>query len=452
LSANASNVSVASFASISARNWMARLVIAVVIGVVVGAILFGLLFKAWSTDTTAVSFIRLSQPVDLTAIAGGASQTTPDTSGNAEKYVAGEVAYLTGDGFGQAVARKLGKSQPPTLKVVQDGSSAVVTLSSTADSGDEAVRTLQAAIDVYGQQLAQRADQQLRAILPALAQWEQSAAESGNAPRAQDIQAMRQGVQLQAAQPNAITVLQPPTVANGSGHRFALGAALGALFGGALGVLGVTARRRRSGHLSSPADIAGAIDGVLVPAVDLRLPPPHLWREEHCALARTLYAQCPSSGPQRIMVVIGASRSSGAGAVASLLSFAAGENGTVAAFALNHGPIPPLPAPDHETTLVIDAGALGDSRLTPEAIGLATDIVIVARLDVDTLAHTLAVCSAISSSEAPKLAAFTYSSWWGFSSGDSRKPTASDEEVPTAEPDGYASAHTRVGDSAGPVG
>ena len=396
----------------ASRAWIARLIAGAIIGICVGAILGGLIFHTLSSDATATSFIRITQPVDLAAIAAGATQSTPDTNSNTENYVSGEVAYLSGHGFAQAVGNKLGKSDPADLKVAQDGHSSVVTISSTSATGDDAVKTVQAAIDVYRQQVAQRTDQQMRSILPALAQWEQVASDANNGARVQDVQNLRANIQLRAAQSSAIAVLQPPTTNDPSDHPWLIGVLFGGLVGGSLLVLGLMAYRKRSGRLTSATDISDAVDGVIVPPVDLRQPRRRSLCDKRTLLARTLYAQCPGAGPSRIIVLIGASPSSASAVVASLIKFAAAENGRVTSAKLTDGPIPSLPPADQETTLIIDVGAIGESKLTAEAIGVATDLIMVARFGADTVGQALAVRSATASSEAPLMAVFTYRPWW----------------------------------------
>ncbi len=184
---------------VETRNWLTQLLAGALVGLCVGAALGGVLFSAMAADTTATALVRIVEPPDLVAIAGGASQTT-SSSGQHGRYVAGEVAYLSGDGFGQAVAAKLGKAKPPKLKVVQDGQSSVVSVSNTAPSRDDAIRAVQMTIDLYGQQLAERTDQQLQIILPALGQWQQTADGPGGAA----IQALRDRIRLQAAQSSKV--------------------------------------------------------------------------------------------------------------------------------------------------------------------------------------------------------------------------------------------------------
>ena len=200
MSANATEASAESFTTIAAfdaRAWFLRLAAVAAVGICIGAIIGGALFQVLSSATTATAFIRITQPPDLVAIAGGAGQTTPNTMDNNERYVAGEVSYLSGQGFAQSVGQKLGKPGPAEFKVIQDGRSSVVAISSTSNSASDALRIVQTAIDLYGQQLAQRTDHQMQVILPALAQWEQNADDAPNGPNAQGIRQLRDHVLLQ---------------------------------------------------------------------------------------------------------------------------------------------------------------------------------------------------------------------------------------------------------------
>ena len=154
------------------------------------------------------AFLRLQNPVDLTAIAGGASQTTPDNQDNTSKFATGEIAYLSGDGFAQAVARKMAEDEPAVLNVAQASESSVITMSSSGRSADEAIRTVQTAIDLYSDELARRVDVQLRTLLSTLSEWQQR--DTGDATRMQDLQRLRESVQLQAAEASTLSVVQPP--------------------------------------------------------------------------------------------------------------------------------------------------------------------------------------------------------------------------------------------------
>jgi len=381
------------------RAWRARLIAGALLGLFLGAALGGLTFGFLSTDSTATAFIRINPPVDFSAVAGGADQATPVPQDMSENYVAGEVSYLSGEGFAQAVGRKLALSEPASIVVAQAGGSSAVTISNSSPSADEARRTVQTAIDIYGQQLAQRVDQQLRTILPALDQWQQADAADGE--RIARVIALREAIVLQAAQASVVAVLQPPTVSDPRLSRWLIGVLLGGLLGAALVVLVVMRRARRSGQPMLVTQSAAATDGVLVPAVNIRAPS----STERSALARTLYTQCVPAKPNRVIVVLGATEDSGTSIIARMLEFAAGEQETV----------PSGAAADQHATQIIEAGAIGASASAHHAINMATTIVVVVRIDHDTAAQALTTCSACSAAStggAPVLAVFTYRPWW----------------------------------------
>ncbi|MCV7370640.1 hypothetical protein [Mycolicibacterium duvalii] len=411
MSASAGGASEASLSTISAletREWRARLFLAAAVGILVGALLGALIFSASTSDTTATSYLRLTQQADLVAVAGGASQTTPTTQEIQEGYVAGEVAFLSGEGFAQAVGDKLGKSEPATFEVTQNGNTAVVSISSTAPSASEAIRTVGTAVDLYRQHLAQRADEQLRAVLPVLAQWTR---DEPGVERREQLRWLRERLELQANPSSMLSVLQPPTANDPSTNQWLVGAVLGALFLGSLFPSILMRRRRRAGRLSSDPEIVDAIDAVLVPAVPLRQPPRHSWGRPQATLARTLWAQLPASAAApRVVVVLGASESSGSATVAALLGFAAAEEGPARTITLAELDGDELTLPNHGATAVIDVGVLGESRLVSQAIASATDLLVAARLGVDTVAQTLAVRSA--AENATLVAVFTHRPWW----------------------------------------
>jgi hypothetical protein len=407
LSVNVSRVpaaATATIASLEARLLLTRLVIGAIIGLCAGALIGGLAFGALGSDSTATAFLRLQSPVDLTALAGGASQTTPDDQDNTSKFVTGEIAFLSGEGFAQAVARKMAEDEPAILNVAQASESSVITISCSGRSADEATRTVQTAIDLYGQELEQRVDVQLRTLLPTLSEWQQR--DAADPTRMQDLQRLRESVELQAAEASTLSVVQPPILNHPSSQQWVIGVFLGALVGGACVVMVLLAARRRSGRGSLVKVLSESVDGVLLPAVDLEVPTRDAWTDEQARLARTLYAQCPSAGPHSVILVLGASSSSGTSVVASLLEMAAAETQPAAAASPASGQHSAQTTADPPTTRIVAGGAVGDSTLTP--IGAATAIVLVARIEADTVAQALALRSAAASSPAPVVAVFTY--------------------------------------------
>jgi hypothetical protein len=397
---------IATMTSLETRFAMTKLLLAAIIGACVGALIGGLAFGTLSSDTTATAFLRLHNPADLTAIAGGASQITPDNQSNTTTFVAGEIAYLSGEGFAAAVARKMAMDDPAELNIAQASESSIVTISHSSGSRDDAIRTVQTAIDLYGDELEQRVDEQMRMILPRLEQWQQRNA--ADPTRTLELRRVRESIELQAAEASDLLVVQPPIPNEPSSAQWVIGVFLGALLGSSSVMAVLLARRRRSGRGSLVKTVTDGVDGVLLPAVDLDLPFDGDWADDHRRLARTLYAQCPSPGPSRVVLVIGASESSGASVVASLLEFAAAENQPLADATTPLGQHSRPGSEPSPTTRVVLGGAVGDSTLSPDVIGSATDIVLVARLDADTVPAALALRSATASSSAPVVAVFTY--------------------------------------------
>lgn len=406
--------------------WRARLAVGVALGALVGAIVGAVIFAALGTVSTATSLVRLTPPAELTAMATGAQRVTPDTEAYVTQYVAGEVAYLSGNGFTRDVAESLGRAEPAQVDVLQEIGSSVVAFSGKADSDADAIRLVQAAIDVYDAQLEERSKRQLKTILPALDGWEVAARAADDVPRVRQVQELRESIGLQAGTPASVTVLQAPAVDPTSGNRWLLGAVLGALLGGALVPLRQIARRRKSGYVTSANDISDKVDGVIVPAVDLRQAGSGTGSNTSDTLARTLYAQCSSPGLARTIVLIGASTSSGTSVIASLFEKAAAEAGPVKAIRLEDEPAPPFRSADDDATLVIDAGAIGDSWLMEEAVRQATDLIVVVRLGADTVQQVFTVRSATTASEAPLAALMTFRSRHGFSLAEGTDGSTSD--------------------------
>lgn len=380
MSANASTVPASALALIAAqesRLVRTTLLVYGVIGLCLGALIGGLAFAAMPTDTTATAFLRLRNPADLAAIAAGASQMTPDNQSNTGNFVAGEIAYLSGDGFAQAVGNKLALDEPPELNIAQANESTVVTISASSSDRDDAIREVQTAIDLYREQLAQRVDAQIRRILPTLTEWQQR--DVTDPTRMQELQRVRESVELQGAQSSDLLVMQPPTPNHPTSQQWLMGALLGALVGGAGAVAVPLLRRRRTGRAAMVQTLTDSVDAVAVPPVDLSSSD----AASDPALARTLAAQLGPAAGDRMILVAGASADSGTEAVTSLLASAVDGD-------------------------VVDGGAVGYPTLTADLVASATDIVAVARLDHDTAADVVALRSAVTSDAARVIAVLTY--------------------------------------------
>jgi len=394
LAASASRVpatAIEQVSSLERRLLLTKLVLGALVGLCIGALAGGLAFAGVHRNATATAFLRLQNPADLTAVAGGASQITPDTQDGTTQFVAGEVTYLSGDGFALLVARKMAKNDPVELKVLQASESAVVTISCSSTSGDEARRTVQTAIDLYGQQLQQRVDRQVRTIMPRLSEWQ---AQSASDPaRAQTIQRLRDSIQLQADMARKLVVMQSPTLDDPGVDAWVVGMIVGGLVGGSSALAWLCVRWRRSGLGAVARSLADGADRILLPAVDLDMPPRDEWSTEQFGLASTLYAICRSGTTSRVILVVGASASSGASVVSSLLELAVEQS-------------PSQPA---VTTRVVDGGAIGDGGVPLDLIESATSVVLVGRLALDDSAKIeRALAMADGARDVPLTAVFTY--------------------------------------------
>ena len=329
----------------------------------VGAVVLGGL----GADVTARTFVRVVKPHDLAAIAVGARFYTPDLGANVPDYAAGEAAYLGGPGFAFEVRNRLGRPGPVDFSVGHDSGSPLISLSSSAASEAEALKTVRAALDVYRRHLRWQSTTELAGI------------EAGDA-----FQDRRDQVRLLAAQGEAVEVVQAPFIESTEGQPRAVGLMLGAVIGGSATALAVVRRRSDVARLTSE-DIAGAVDAVLVPTVDLRSADDS---DGSYPVARLLYTQIPSTQPHPVIAVVGASRESGAADIASLL----------------------ISAADETAAVVPVADLLGGPASAATALASATHIVVVVRIDADTVSDVLAVHSATAAAEVPLIAVLTYRS------------------------------------------
>ncbi|WP_185294978.1 hypothetical protein [Mycolicibacterium litorale] len=399
----------------SSRTWLAALALGTLVGVVLGALAGGAVYLNRNADPTSSAQIRVTPPVDLVAMVTGAP--IDFTQSHISDYVAGEVAYLDGAGFARAVNERLGRPGPAHLTITQNGTSQVLTISSTGATDRESMATVRTALNLYDQRLRQLTDRQLDSALAALDERIKAIRATRDVGRLIEAQQLRSNVELQAAQPTGMQVLNSPLTDPSVGSdRWPLGALFGGLLGGLLALVAMGVYRSRSGRVVAVTDIADAVDDILTPEVSLRRTESEA-AQRH--LARTLFAQCPGVTPNRVVAVIGASASSGSGLVASLLETAAAEQGPTALVTLAQDSLTLPTGSEHDRTLILDIGALGDSPLAIQAIAAATDVILVTRLNVDSVAAVAAVRAATASSAVPLRAVVTY--WPMFTFGRATK-------------------------------
>lgn len=397
----------------SANAWLVTMTVVALVGVAVGAALGAALYHPQDEAPTASAQIRLSPPVDLMAMATGASADQTATS--AADYVTGEVAYLSGQGFAQALATRLRESGPVDFTVTQNATSPVVTLMAAGATPAEATRTVRSAIDLYATGLRSRVDGQLASVSEAFKRWTAEAA--GDPGRRSQIAALRSNVELQATRPGGLDVLAPPSPDTHPDTHWPFGAVFGGLLGGVFALAALTGYRSRSGKVRSAFDVVDAVDpvalqGIITPEVGLA----RLRRTDaesqttRMHLARTLFAQCATPAGARI-VVVGASAKSGSAQVAALLREAAAETHS------------------EDGIAIVDAGALGESASIAAEIAGATEVILVARLNVDTMDSVAAVVAAARTHPGGVKAVVTFQPWWAARSLRSR-----DDGLETASP------------------
>lgn len=417
----------------SSRTWLAVLAVGTLVGIVVGAVAGGAVYLNRNADPTSSAQIRVTPPVDLVAMVTGAP--IDFTQSHISDYVAGEVAYLDGAGFARAVNERLRRPGAANLTITQNGTSQVLTISSTSATALESTNTVRAALDLYDQRLRQNTDRQSSIALGALDERIKAARAARDVGRLGELTQLRSNVELQADQPTGMQILSFPLTDSSVGSdRWPLGALFGGLLGGLFALVAMGVYRSRSGRVVAVTDIADAVDGILTPEVSVRRGSRTASLAAQRHLARTLFAQCPGTAPNRIVAVIGASRSSGSDVVASLLETAAAEQGRTALATLAEGSVTLPTGSEHDRTLILDIGALGDSPLAVQAIAAATDLILVVRLNVDSVAAVAAVRAATASSAAPLQAAVTYWPLFGFGGG-ARQADASQRDEATGAAD-----------------
>ncbi|WP_157546645.1 hypothetical protein [Mycobacterium sp. IS-1742] len=391
----------------SSRTWLVVLAVGTSIGVVLGAFAGGAVYLNRNADPTSSAQIRVTPPVDLVAMVTGAP--IDFTQSHISDYVSGEVAYLDGAGFARAVNDRLRRPGAAQLTITQNGTSQVLTISSTGATALESTNTVRTALNLYEQRLRQLTDLQLDSALGAIDERIRAVRATRDIGRLNDLTQLRSNVELQAAQPTGLQILNAPLTDSSVGSdRWPLGALFGGLLGGLLALVALGLYRSRSGRVVAVTDIVDAVDGILTPEVALRGNQGASTAGAQRHLARTLFAQCPGTAPNRIIAVIGASRSSGSALVAALLETAAAEQGPTVLATLAEGSVTLPTGSEHDHTLILDIGALGDSPLATQAIAAATDLILVTRLNVDSVAAVSAVRAATASSAVPLRAVVTY--------------------------------------------
>jgi hypothetical protein len=404
--------------------WVAPLWPVTVIGILVGA-LIGAVFLGPSGAYTAIAVIRVDQPIDANQI-----MTAPQPLMDAQPdYVAGEMVYLTSPGFLDSVRKALNQASKPMLSASQSGKSNLVTISATADTLDNAKRTVNTAITTYVDHIKQQTNERyqaaldaVNAIIPQLEDALRQVQPPPDKPTDELVQLylQRTALQVQMQRAPGVQVVQPTmeSISSAKLPASSLGTIGGGLLGGLLALAGALAWRSRSGTITSPSQIEGAAAPPLLPVIRLD------GDAVDAAAARAIYAQLPSPRSGDILV-IGASPDSGTATAARHIAFAAAEHGKVATADLVTGV--GLDGDDHAhtgpednavqadgVTTVIDGGTLENSPALLDVADHASIVVIVVRIGLDTNAAIGAATRAIAKRDAPVSVVCTRAPFIGF--------------------------------------
>jgi hypothetical protein len=343
-----------------------------------------------TAGATATSLIRMDFPIDANQIMTG-TQPFPEAQPD---YLAGEMVYLRSEGFVNAVARSLDQESLPTVTASLNGESNVVTISATADSGSEAIHTVDAAVATYIQHVQQERQSRyqppldaVNATIPRLEEANRMAAELAMVPLepTDELVALylqRTSLEVQLQRAPAVGIIEPTELAasNAALPTSWLGLVGGGLAGALLGLAGALAWRSRSGTLSSPEQLGVGDQAPLRPVLRLSK------RGVDAAAGRAIHAQLPRSQGGRI-VVVGASAGSGSAAVARYIAAGVEEHEAV--------------SESIRPTTIVNGGSLDDSPALIDAADQASQIVVVARLNYDVADEVGAVIKAMAQRDVP---------------------------------------------------
>lgn len=452
--------------------WLTPLWPATVVGIAVGAALGGMALQSSTADPSVSALIRIDQPVDPNQIL----TTNAPSVESQQSYISGEIAYLSSPGFATSLRTALNQPGNPSLTATQDSQSSIITLSATAPTAGQATSVIDTALRLYSDHVVQQNRQREQAAIDALNGvinglrdqirianeapfLEPQYDEFGNLippppvpdtigfqDRINDLQAQKLSLDVQMLRPPGVQVVQPPTEMPLAGvPHWWLGAVGGGLLGGLLALALAIVWRQRSGVITSMGVLEDEVAGVLWPVVKLRSYGERAKvTKSEAENARAVYAQLPAARGACILVV-GASAQSGTDGMARLLSFAAAEQGPVDTIRQRHAneviERRILPRSRNSTTVIIDGGSLTNSSALPRAAGLATHVIIVAMIGLDTYRQARMVIKLARAHGVPVFAVGARRRWWA--PGGRTKPA---KAVPMAEtPSGGLHRGTRRG-------
>ena len=289
---------------------------------VLGALLGGA-SQIGGTSRSAEAMVRLEQPASVSAVLSG----QPTSTDELQSYVSGEIAYLSGSGFHNAVKAQLGSDSDPTISAVQNSNSAVVTISATSPDENEAMRAVDTAISTYLAHTSQELNDRNNAALDSINALINRQQAAGRTSGIQELRTQASALQLQMAAGATATVVQPATETSSGSSNWRITAAIGAIVGALVGLGGALVWRSRKKFISSPSD-AEEVATTLTPVVATSGRSGVAPTEAEKDAARSMFAQLGSPRHGTIAVV-GASADSGTRRVGELLAGAAANHAEV---------------------------------------------------------------------------------------------------------------------------
>jgi len=373
--------------------WVAPLWPVTIVGAALGAAVGSLVVTPVVTYS-ATSVVALEVPIGINQLMTGMQQF----SDSIPDYLGGELTYLNSEGFRGAVGVKLGRpASAPEVIATRSGKSDLFTLAASAQSAADARRVVDAAVATYMDHVREvntdrykSAVAAIDAVVPVLEQNKQHAGIVATPPELAALYNQRAALQVQLQRDPGVIVVEP-TADKGSTTPLPLGPIGGGAVGGLLALGAALIWRSRRGIITSPKQIGDQL--APCPVVPLGE------SDIDQTIARSIYAVLPPPRTGRI-VVVGASANSQSQAVADYVSFAASEHGPVKDVDLSDTTNSSGPDPD-DITIVVNAGPWASSSAVTDVIDDANQIIIVARLNIDTRQSVAELCQAMSQQSAP---------------------------------------------------
>jgi hypothetical protein len=394
--------------------WLTPIWPMTIVGLLLGALAGGLAAPSvLGEPPSATALIRIDQPVDANQIVTN-SFPSPESQ---QAYLAGEIVYLSSGSFAQAVGNELKSAKPPGLTATQQGQSALVRITTTATSPDQATAALDLAIKIYSGRVQQLASDRTQAAIDAITTVIENfrAAAAADAERNDEVldrkalednlrtlEQQRLSLQSQVQRAPGIQIIEPITAAPGKTDASLLIVG-GGMLGAMVALTAVLTWRRRSGVIATVAHVDRQVSPVLLPVVRLGKRAGSYGRSE-VSRARTLYGQLPAPRTGEILVV-GASRYSGTEVVAKLLYMAAMEHVSVTAMnvvsecanlssAAVRAKLAALPTGAGQT-VIVDGGSVATAPQMLAVAERAGQIVVVVRIGRDVAAEVEVLLHAI---------------------------------------------------------